>query len=249
MKNKTEICLIDAETSFMLLAEFTLKNSGYIRHTNIVQDWSIYCAAWKFLGNSRVYSAQVNINDITNDKQVCEHIRDSLENVSLLVGHNVDAFDLKKLNTRLIKHNIMPLDHKILTFDTLKAAKKHFKFSSNKLDYLADYLDIGRKLPHTNNDWFKLLTDPDQQTLDFMVKYCKHDVSPLLEGVYLRLKPYVDHPNLTLRQKEDQYICIHCGETDTQHRGTRITKDGKLYQRYKCMDCGGWGSDKIKEEK
>jgi len=246
-KTKTGIVQIDAETSFMLLADFQLKNHGYISPSNIVQDWSIYCVAWKFLDGPRTYSSQVDISEVKNDYKVCSDIREVLQDTKLLVGHNLDKFDLKKLNTRFIYHGIEPVDHKILTFDTLKAAKKHFCFSSNKLDYLANYLGVGRKLPHSHSDWFKLLTDPDQTTLDFMVKYCKHDVNPLLEGVHLKLKPYVDYPNLTGRLKGDDYICTHCGSTDYMKWGFKYSKAGKKIQRYQCNACRGWGQEAYSE--
>lgn len=243
-KSKTGIVLLDAETSFMLLADFQLKNYGYIPPQNIVQDWNIYCVAWKFLEESKTHSTKVNIEDVTDDYSVCSTVREVLADTKLLIGHNLDKFDLKKLNTRFIKHRIEPIDHKILTFDTLKSAKKHFAFTSNKLDYLAGFLGVGRKLPHSHNDWYKLLTDPDQKTLNFMTTYCEHDVNPLLEGVYRRLLPYVDHPNLTDRQKGDEYICIHCGSTNIQKRGISFTKAGTKKQRYQCNSCHGWGQDK-----
>lgn len=248
-KTKTGIVLVDIETSFMKLADFSLKNSGYISHSNILQDWNIYCMAWKYLDNSKVYSACVSVDDVTNDYLICKTFGEVLKDTKLVVGHNLDKFDIKKFNARLIKHKLPPIDHKILTLDTYKAAKKHFSFSSNRLDYLSDYLGVGRKLPHPAvNPWFKLLTNPDQETLNHMVKYCKHDVSPLLEEVYLCMKPYIDHPNLTDRQKGDQYICTHCGSTNITLQGTRFTRTGKKMQKYACSKCHGYGSDPIREE-
>lgn len=229
----------------MKLADFSLKNQGYIQHTNILEDWNIYCIAWKFLDNPKVFSACVDVKNVKDDYKVCKEFRAVLEDARLLIGHNLDKFDLKKFNARLIKHKLPPIDHKILTLDTYKMAKKHFAFTSNRLDYLADYLGIGRKLAHPGSPWLKLLTDPDQQTLDHMVKYCKYDVAPLLEGVYMRMKPYIDHPNLTDRKAGDDYICTHCGSNDVAKHGMRLSRAGTRTQRYVCLKCHGYGGLKL----
>lgn len=246
-KTTTGIIFIDFETSYMKLADFGLKNDGYHPHQNILEDWSIYCAAWKYLDNPRIYSSCVDINDIKNDRQVCIDFREALKNVKLVIGHNLDKFDMKKFNARLIYHNLPPIDHKILTLDTLKACKKHFGFTSNRLDYVAKFLNIGKKMNHEGNPWFELLTKPTRQTLNHMVDYCKYDVSPLLEGVYLKIRPYIDHPDLRNDKLEDMYGCTHCGSKNTSKQGMRRTKAGKETQRYQCQDCGGWGSEKLEK--
>lgn len=249
IKNKSEIIFIDTEIAYMKFVDFSLKNYGYISPDNILQDWNIYCMAWKFLDSSRIYSACVDIKDPTNDKEICKEFREVLQDTKLVIGHNLDKFDIKKFNTRLIYHSLPPIDHKILTLDTYKVAKKHFNFSSNKLDYLAKFLGIGSKMKHPGNPWYSLITNPTQEVLDHMVKYCKYDVSPLLEGVYLKMRPYIDHPDLTEREKDEAWICTHCSSQDTQKRGFRMAKMGRKYQRFACMDCGGWGSELLKRVK
>lgn len=251
IKTKTGICFVDAETSYLLTTVFGLKQLGYISHENIIEDWSIYCIALKFIDNPKIYSFSVDPTDLKNDYDVVNSVREVLSETKLLIGHNLDKFDLKKFNTRLIYHKLPPIDHKILTLDTLKAARKHFAFTSNRLDYLGEFLGIGKKMQHREgNPWAKLIRGIDvDTTLKHMVDYCKRDVSPLLEEVYKRIRPYIDHPDLTVRQRDEEYSCTHCGSLEVQKRGTRITKAGKLYTRYQCQACGGWGSEKIQEKK
>lgn len=243
---KTGILFGDLETSYMLLTEFALKNNGYISHENIIQDWNIYCGAFKFLDSDRIYTFCVDHSDPTNDYEVVKQIRELLVDTKLLIGHNLDKFDLKKFNTRLIKHGLPPLDHKILTLDTLKAARKHFAFTSNRLDYLGRFLGIGTKLQHRDgNPWQKLIRGIDvKNTLKHMVEYCVADVSPLLEGVYLKLRPYIDHPKLAGRIDGTNLYCQHCGSTELQSRGTRLTKAGNTMYKFQCTElhCMGWTS-------
>jgi hypothetical protein len=251
-KTKTGIVLLDTETSFMKLADFSLKNSGFISPDNIIEDWSMYCVAWKFLDVKKTYSACVNSNDIKNDKEIVSMVREVLEDTKLLIGHNLDKFDLKKFNTRLIYHKLPPINHKILTLDTLKVARKHFAFTSNRLDYLARFLGIGHKMPHVEgNPWLKLINGVEvEKTLKHMTDYCKYDVDPLLEGVYLRMRPYIDHPKLSGPIKDGcEVYCQHCGSNDLQRRGDRVSKAGIFSTQYQCKErhCMGWTSTKEKE--
>lgn len=252
-KTNTGIGLIDLETSYLLLTDFGLRNNGYHSPESIVQDWNIYCGAFKFLDNSKMYAFCVSPDDLTNDYEVVKQLRELLVETKLLIGHNLDKFDLKKFNTRLIYHSLPPIDHKILTLDTLKVAKKHFAFTSNKLDYLAKFLgvDAQGKLPHKDtNPWAKLIRGIDvKETLEYMLAYNKHDVFPLLEGVYLRLRPYIDHPLLgeKIKSHGDVY-CQHCGSNEMQSRGTRLTKAGISRYRYQCQNRGCMGWTSIKDE-
>lgn len=248
-KSKTGICFIDIETAFCKLADFGLKNNGYINPDNILQDWNIYCVAWKFLDSKRVESVCVDAKDITNDYEVVKKLGEVLNNTKLVVGHNLDKFDIKKFNARLIFHSLPPIDHKILTLDTYKAAKKHFAFTSNRLAYLGKFLGVGSKLEHREgNPWLKLINGIDvENTLDHMETYCRRDVYPLLEKVYLRMRPYISHPNMNGFNEEERPACVNCGAEALTKQGVRITKAGALMQQLQCTKCGAWSRLKIKE--
>lgn len=250
-KSETGILFMDTETSFATTANFGLAvNGGYISPDNLLTDWNIYCAAWKFLDQKQIHSVSVSPEDPTNDKAVVSTLRDVLENTRLVVGHNMDKFDMKKFNARLIFHSLPPIDHKILTLDTLKAAKKHFAFTSNRLDYLGQFLGVGGKLPHREgNPWIKLIKGIEvKETLAHMEEYCRYDVSPLLEGVYLRLRPYIDHPMMggKIVSGEEVY-CQHCGSGHLQRRGNRLTKAGLSYTQFQCQERHCMGYTSIKE--
>lgn len=247
-KTNTGILSVDFETSYMMVETFGLKQYDYIPHENVVQDWSIYCGSFKFVDQPKVFSVSVDPNDLHNDKALVEEVREVFAHTKLLVGHNLDKFDLKKFNTRLIYHKLPPIDHKILTFDTLKAAKKHFSFTSNRLDYLGQFLGIGNKIYHKDgNPWRNLNRGIDvKKTLKHMVEYCENDVYPLLEQVYLRLRPYVDHPKLGGSMNHDNVYCTHCGSQELQSRGLVPTKSGYSRHNYQCKErnCMGWSSYK-----
>ena len=63
----------------------------------------------------------------------------------VLLAHNGDKFDIKKFNAACIKHDLPPVQER-QTIDTLKQARKHFRFDSNRLDYLGRFLEVGEKM-------------------------------------------------------------------------------------------------------
>lgn len=240
-KKEPKILLWDVETSLNILTSFTLYPK-FISHHNILRDWYIICGSWKFLGDSDVHSVYSYGTD-GNDYHVVKELRDALIEADIIVHHNGDKFDVKKLNTRLIYHRLDPLPNKLVTVDTLKEAKRTFAFTSNRLDYLGKYLNVGEKIVTEPDLWMKALAG-DKEAINDMVTYNKQDVR-LLEDVYNIMRPYIKHPNLAaFAANDDSLSCVSCGSTKLQKRGFYLKAlTGQLKQRYQCMSCGKWGHD------
>jgi len=241
--DEPRILLWDIETSHMICAVFDL-DPGYISHENILQDWFMICAAWKWHGSDRVYVKSISDNkkkfkqDHTDDSELIQSLHAVLMNTDIIVAHNGDRFDTKKFNTRAIKYGLEPVPF-IPSVDTLREAKRYFKFTSNRLDYLGEFLGVGRKIETTRGLWLRVLNG-DIEAAKEMAKYNIGDVE-LLERVYLKLRPHMrTHPNLNLLQGTD-HACPNCGSGDIQRRGTRRTRVS-VFQRYSCNSCGSWSS-------
>lgn len=232
--SKPKILLWDLETSYMALAGFSLWEE--IRsHNNIIDDWFIICGAYKWLGERKVHT--VAIEEPGNDKEVVQHMRDVIAEADVVIHHNGDAFDLKKLNARMIVHDIPPFP-KPTTIDTLKVARKEFKFSSNRLDYLGKALGVGGKIENPPGMWMDVLKG-DLTVIPKMLKYNKRDVT-LLEEVYVKLRPYIrNHPNLNLFSDSDIPVCPNCGSSHLHNRGFARSRRG-VFQKKQCQDCGAW---------
>jgi DNA polymerase III epsilon subunit-like protein len=69
-----------------------------------------------------------------------------MDEADLICAHNGDAFDIKKINSRLIVNGFKP-PSPFKTIDTLKIARRVFKFDSNKLDNIGRYLSRGPEDP------------------------------------------------------------------------------------------------------
>ena len=67
-----------------------------------------------------------------------------LDEADIVIGQNSKAFDIKKLNARFIIHGMQP-PSSYRQIDTKILAKKHFNFTSNKLEYLSDKLNVKYK--------------------------------------------------------------------------------------------------------
>ena len=186
------VVLWDIETSHNLVAKFNLSEE-YVSHENIVRERFIISFAWKLLGDPQVYACSLldlpkKNRRVGDDRFVCENLHAMLSNADVLVAHNGDKYDSKFATGRMIAHGLAPLPP-ISSIDTLKVARKRFLLNSNRLDYLGQYLGVGRKQATPRGLWLDVLNG-DESALRQMVDYNKQDVL-LLEQVYLKLQPYV----------------------------------------------------------
>lgn len=223
---------IDIETSLLSVATFSLRNDQYISHDNILEDWHIICAAWKWEGEEEVFSEKTYT---TNDKKIASALRAAVCEADEIVYHNGTKFDYKKLNARVILNGLPPMTKPRET-DTLTQCRKHFAFTSNRLDYIGKVFGLGGKIHTESGLWLRALKK-DRQAIDAMLEYNKRDVT-LLEDVFNILKPHITlgyNPNIT----SERPVCTQCSGENIQLRGWSYTKTGK-FRRFQCNDCYGW---------
>jgi len=228
----------DIETSHMLTLVFSLY-PDYIPPDNIVKDWKIFCISYKWKGD-KTYTELKG-----NEKTILTKISKVLSNADVIVFHNGDKFDLPKLRTRIIKHGLPPLlpFNRQNSRDTLKLARKYFKFSSNRLDYLGEFLGVGRKISVPKGLWkTALLGKPKDRkaAIDIMSKYCGGDVL-LLEKVDNALLEHANTETLSkIRERvEGDYHCDDCNKGPVYRRCRRNVSLG-IYWRYRCEACEKW---------
>lgn len=228
---------------------FDIENTPLITYTwgiweqNVIEvkeEWYILCFAYKWLGEKETHIVALPDfkgydKDKKSDEKLVQKLWDLFNQAEVLIAHNGDAFDIKKANARFIFHGLEP-PQPYKTIDTLKIARKYFKFDSNKLDYLGQYLKLGRKLPHTGKHlWFGCM-DGDRSSWDLMKRYNIQDIV-LLEKVYKKLRGWATGGvNLNLI-----YGAVHnCPRCHSEH----IVKSGfnytnvTAYQTYVCRNCG-----------
>jgi len=213
--------------------------SGYrisIPPENIIKERAIICICWKWEGQEKVHSATW---DNGCDKLVLEAFMNDALKADELVAHNGDNFDEKWVRTQCLKFGI-PCPPKLNSLDTLKKVRRHFRFNSNKLDYLGKLFFNTGKSPIGWDDWVQICMHNDLDALEKMVIYCKKDVV-LLEDVFHKIQPYIDsNTHAGAQEGFGRYSCPSCGNDAPKHHSIRYTKAGMPRHRMICSDtkCG-----------
>ena len=230
------ILAFDIETAPMRVWVFQLYGNDAIGLNQIDQDSFILSFAARFLDEDKVhYIDNRKARDKSNDERIIRKAHKLLKEADILLGHNIDRFDLKKLNARFILYDLDPIPKK-QTIDTLKIAKRYFSFTSNKLEYLAKFLGCGEKMTNRKFDGLRLWTEclnNNQEAYSELELYNRMDVEVQIK-VFERLKKY-DH-SLNFQAYTQQPLCT-CGSTEFFKDGFNYTKNG-TFQRYCCAQCG-----------
>ena len=226
----------DIETSYNLVKSWRIGYNLNINMNDIIQERAIITVAYKWAGEEEV---TVLSWDNGCDKKLIEQFMPVLAEADELVGHNVDRYDTKFITTRALKHGIKALP-KYQSTDTLKLAKRHFMFNSNKLDYIAQFLEIGHKTKHRGLDmWDDIILRNDKKALEEMIEYNIQDVY-LTEEVYNKLMEYsipkINHQVLTGEMK-GKCGCPECGSKKATLVKTYATGAGAKSRLMNCDSC------------
>lgn len=206
-----------------------------IDYSNIIQERGIICICYKWEGEKEVFSLQWDSKQC--DKTMLQKFIEVADVATELVGHNGDRFDLAWIRTRCLFHKI-PMFPKYTTIDTLKVARSKFRFNSNRLNYIADFLGIGQKIKTEYSLWKDILLKKDKIAMEKMIKYCKKDVS-LLEKVFKALQTHIEpKTHYGVIFGEDRGSCPECGSDDLIRSKKTVTATGLIRIQYRCKTCG-----------
>lgn len=235
-----KILIFDIET-----APITAYTWGLFDQTvglnQIKTDWHLLAWAAKWHGDpasKTVYMDNRKANDVTDDKKLVEGLADLLNDAEIVITQNGDAFDIKKLNARAVLNGLPPIKACRST-DILKEGRKVFKFTSHKLEYIADKLNKKyKKLKHHEYpgfDLWKAVLGGDIKAWNVMKKYTIHDVLAT-EEAYDTIQGWIKTQNLATYFDDAKVRCL-CGSADVHKKGFVYTNAGK-FQGYKCNTCG-----------
>lgn len=202
----------------------------YVNMDMLISD--VYLLGWaaKWMGGKRLMTGYITPTEVVaqDDERIVGELADLIRAADTVVAHNGDGFDIPVLNNRVLFHQQEPLGP-VRSIDTLKLARKNFNLTYNKLDHLADYLKVGRKIK-TDMDLWKGCLAGDPAALRKMKRYNKQDVL-LLEGVFEKMKPYVRNlPRLFDAERESERACPFCGKESLIYRGYYRTQASTFSQ-------------------
>jgi len=248
-KNRSaKILCLDIETSLMKFYGFSPKTE-YIPHELMIEDWSILCWGAKWLFEPEIMGETVTPDEALrkDDKRILEKMWDLLNEADIIITQNGINFDMKKLRSRFLLNGFFPFSH-VQHVDTLKVSRETFGWSYNRLDALGQKFGIGKKSDMEIEDWIQCGLG-SQEHITKMFEYCKRDVAPLLEDVYLIMLPWMDkHPNLGLYTDHDGDVCPKCESSDLKW-GLEYSTPSARWNGFRCQSCGAIGRGKGKENK
>jgi DNA polymerase elongation subunit (family B) len=232
-----KILMIDIETAPNMAYVWGLFNQN-IGINQMVESGRTLCFAAKWLGKKKMTFS----SEWTDGREgMIQHAWDLFEEADIVCHYNGAKFDVPTLQREFVLEGLTP-PSPFRQIDLLPVVRKQFRFTSNKLDYVAQQLGLGGK---SETGGFALWTgvlgeDPKAQKV--MAKYNKKDVV-LLEDLYNELLPWlVRTPNLGVYLDSGRTSCTKCGSEDIQYRGYVYLQAGK-YRQFVCNSCGGWSRE------
>lgn len=244
-----KVLLFDIETAPILGYVWRLFDQN-VALNQIHNDWYVLSWAAKWLGEpakNTMYMDQRAAKDIENDKTILKGIWKLLDEADIVVTQNGKSFDQKKLNARFILQGMSP-PSSFRHIDTHRLAKKHFGFTSNKLEYMTDKLCVKyKKLKHGKFAGFQMWKEVLNGNIEAwkeMEKYNKYDVLSL-EELYNKLIPWDNQIDFNIYHDDLEHVC-KCGSKEFKKQGWYYTNTAK-YQRYRCKSCGAESRDKVNQ--
>lgn len=228
-----KILIFDIETAPNLAYVWGLWKQNIGIHL-IKRDEQMLCWAAKWLGEPEVFSDA--LTGLENDGKLAVSLSALFDEADIVVTYNGNSFDLPWLNTVMLKNDMKP-PSPVKSIDLYQIVRRRFRFTSNKLAFVAERLGLGSKLKQTGFEIWLGCMAGDTKAWTKMLKYCKQDVK-LTEKLYLKLRPWIkNHPNVNIADESEELKCAACGSTHLVKKGIEYLTAG-AYQRYKCNDCG-----------
>lgn len=242
-KKELKVLFWDIETSIKRSWHF--RQDGYLGSSLIDKDFFILSHAWNWLGSDDVDCVIIKPEDAKSedDYDIVLKAWALLDNADVVIGHNIDKFDIKMINARFLKWGLPP-PSPYKTIDTLKLAKRKFGITFKSLKYLCEYLKLPvQKLSHDGTSLWIDATLGDPIALGRMGVYNKGDI-PTLKMVYDILKVWgTGTTNIgSMRARLEginTLLCPSCGSDDIKPLNVNYHTQSNEYTAYRCNACNG----------
>jgi DNA polymerase elongation subunit (family B) len=246
INTSAKVLILDIETAPIMAYTWGIWNQN-IQPSNIHSDW--FCLTWaaKWLFEDKVYSAKLTSKEAVaqDDSRIMLAIWKLLNEADIVIAHNGQKFDIPKLNSRFIINKLHPpLPYQQI--DTLLHIRRQFGFTSNKLDYVNQLLNLPRKKENDGMPLWVGCYKGDNKCLKEMLDYNIEDVR-ILEETYLRIRAWIKpHPNMGLFiLDENEHRCPSCGSNDLSHEGKEYKTTANSYEQFRCNNCGSVGRKRL----
>ena len=177
---------------------------------------------------------------LNGEKEMLIRIHEIIDDSDIIVHYNGRKFDVPILNKDFVRMGLAPPDS-YQQIDLLQTVRSRFRFSSNKLDFVSQFLGLEAKYQHKGMKLWHNCMRRDLEAWKEMRAYNIQDVL-MLPDLYKKLLPWIqDHPNMSLYiddedPNEPVQICTNCGSENIIKNGVERLMT-QTYQRYRCKDC------------
>lgn len=188
---------LDIETTPMQVYAWGLWDQN-ISIDQIIKSTEMLCFGARWLGDKKVIFKSVHHD---GKKAMLEELHKLMDEADVLVGWNSAAFDHKHINREFLENKMTP-PSPVKDLDLMSITKANFLFPSNKLDYVAQKLEVGAKVKHSG---FKLWIDcmaGDDKAWKEMKKYQVQDVNLLIDLYEILLPWFVSGGRVTSKDKQ-----------------------------------------------
>lgn len=252
---RRRIFFYDIETGPLLERAWS-PDQGWVSHEFLLEDFIMLTWAGRWWGEKKIYGDKLTGPEALarQDDRIVASLADQVREADLVIAHNIDRFDHRKLNARVLLNGLEPLGP-TQSIDTLKLSRANFGFAHHRLDYLGHILLGEGKIKTDAQLWMDCMVG-DEKALAKMYKYNRKDVD-LLERVFNVMLPHVSGkglPRLADVQNLDAATsrqCPYCGNVDLQSRGYYETNT-MVYRQFWCPPandgCGRWSRARSAEK-
>lgn len=228
-----KILFLDLETTPMTAHTWGLwqQNVGL---NQIIESTSVMCFGARWYGQEKVIFRSTHHH---GKPKMLEDLHALMDEADVVCGWNSATFDHKHIRREFLEAGMTP-PSPTKDMDLMRVVKSQFRFPSNKLDYVAQKLNVGAKVKHSGFElWIKCMAG-DSKAWKEMKEYQIQDVNLLID-LYEKLRPWIkNHPSVPLHNLAEDG-CVVCGSLKLQKRGYEKTSTA-IYQRLQCTDCGKW---------
>ncbi len=248
-KARARILYFDIETAPNLAAVWGHWEQNVISYDE-GHEWYMLCFSWKWEGEKTIHNISQLADPVAfrtdpcNDNVVVRKLWELFDEADIVIAHNGDKFDVPKAQARFAILGLGPTsDFKAI--DTVRLARRHFKFNSNSLDWLGQTLGLGRKVKHEGYEMWQGCMRGDEKWWKKMVRYNNQDIV-LLEKVYKHLRAWGSNPVNVAHIAGNPDGCPTCGHNGLIRRGFHKTNT-MTYQKWQCVGCGSYSRTRIAE--
>ena len=195
-----------------------------------------WAAAWR--GEKHIKDG-----DLLRDgkRAMLKRLHDLFNEADAVVTWNGDDFDLKILNKEWMLLRLPP-PRPYKSLDLIRTSRGKFRFTSNKLDFVAAQIKTHRKQKNRGHELWLDCMARKRKAFAEMRRYNRGDIRPLI-NIYERFRPWMTtHPNVNMYHGGyDRPKCTYCGHAHVLVVKARRTQQGTKRQ-WQCQSakCGGY---------